>query len=105
MESNNSSSEYTTFERVLSLTIGILLLVTSLASIIANTLLLTAICFDPYRCFRNVPMVFVANLAVADLLTGLVVDPLLAVYSFSIYQNKKYCMFLTTILISQSTTL
>ena len=90
MESNNSSTEHTTFERVLSLTIGIILLVISLASIIANTLLLTAICFDPYRCFRNVPMVFVANLAVADLLTGFVVDPSYAVYHFGIYQNKHY---------------
>ncbi|XP_028407597.1 beta-2 adrenergic receptor-like [Dendronephthya gigantea] len=90
MESNNSSTEYTTFERDLSLTIGILLLVTSLVSIITNTLLLTAICYDPYKCFRNVPIVFVANLAVADLLTGLAVDPLLAVYNFGIYQNKHY---------------
>ena len=39
-------------------------------------------------------MVFVANLAVADLLTGLVVDPLLAVYSFGIYQNKNYSKIL-----------
>ncbi|XP_028407596.1 muscarinic acetylcholine receptor M3-like [Dendronephthya gigantea] len=90
MESNNSSTEYTTFQRVLSLTIGILLLVISLATIIANALLLTAICYDPYKCFRNVPIVFVANLAVADLLTGLVVDPLYAVYHFGIYQNKYY---------------
>ncbi|XP_028407593.1 muscarinic acetylcholine receptor M3-like [Dendronephthya gigantea] len=73
MESNNSSTEYTTFQRVLSLTIG-----------------LTAICYDPYKCLRNVPIVFVANLAVADLLTGLVVDPLYAVYHFGIYQNKYY---------------
>ncbi|XP_028407598.1 beta-2 adrenergic receptor-like [Dendronephthya gigantea] len=52
MESNNNSTEYTTFERILSLT--------------------------------------TANLAIADLLTGLVVDPLYAVYNFGIYQNKYY---------------
>ncbi|XP_028407723.1 beta-2 adrenergic receptor-like [Dendronephthya gigantea] len=94
MESNNSSTEYTTFERDLSLTIGILLLVISLATIIANALLLTAICYDPYKCLRNVPIVFVANLAVADLLTGLAVDPLLAVYNFGIYRNKYYLRIL-----------
>ncbi|XP_028407725.1 beta-2 adrenergic receptor-like [Dendronephthya gigantea] len=94
MESNSSSTEYTTFERDLSLTIGILMLVISLATIIANALLLAAICYDPYKCLRNVPIVFVANLAVADLLTGLAVYPLFAVYHFGIYQNKHYLKIL-----------
>ena len=95
MESSNSSTEYTTFERVLSLTVGILLLLVSLGSIIANSLLLSAIYFDPLKCFRKVPIVFITNLALADLLTGLLVDPLYAVYDFGIFQKKHYDTTLT----------
>ena len=90
MESSNSSMAYMTFERVLSLTLGIFLLLISLGSIIVNTLLLSAIYLDPLRCFRKVPIVYIANLALADLLTGLIVDPLYAVYNFGIFQNKSH---------------
>ncbi len=90
MVSNSSTAGFTEFERVFSLTIGILLLLVSLGSIIANALLLSAIYVDPLKCFRKVPIVFIANLALADLLTGLVVDPLYAVYDFGIFQNENY---------------
>ena len=95
MESGNSSMTYMTFERVLSLTLGIFLLLISLGSIIVNTLLLSALYLDPLRCFRKVPIVYIANLALADLLTGLIVDPLYAVYDFGIFQNKRHTTTLT----------
>ena len=95
MELSGNSTEYTTFQRVLSLSIGIFLLLTSLGSIVANTLLLSAIYCDPLKCFRTVPIVFIANLALADLLTGLIVDPLYATHAFGIFQNEEYTMTLT----------
>lgn len=95
MELSTNSTDYTTFQRVLSLAIGIFLLLTSLGSIIGNTLLLSAIYFDPLKCFRKVPIVFIANLALADLLTGIIVDPLYAAHAFGIFQNEKYTTTLT----------
>ena len=95
MELSTNSTEYTKFQRVLSLTIGIFLLLISIGSIIANTLLLSAIYFDPLKCFRKVPIVFIANLALADLLTGIIVDPLYAAHAFGIFQNEKYTTTLT----------
>ena len=91
MESNsNSTVEDTTFKQVLSLAVGILLILVSLGSVIINALLLIAIYYDPLKCFRKTPIVFIANLALADLLTGLIVDPLYAAYDFGIFQNKQY---------------
>lgn len=87
---NDTKADSTSFKRDLSLTVGILLLLISLGTIISNTLLLFAIYLNPYKSFRSPPVYFIANLALADLLTGLVVDPLYAVYELGFFQGKEY---------------
>ena len=83
------------FKRELSLAVAITLLLISLGSIVANAMLLSAIYNDHYKCFRSPPIYFIANLAFADLLTGLFVDNLYAVYDLGFYLDKEYLTILT----------
>jgi len=57
---------------------GIYLSVLAVVTIFGNGLLLLAIITDPFKSFRTPTTLFVVGLAVADFLTGAVVDPLTA---------------------------
>ncbi|XP_031565863.1 histamine H1 receptor-like isoform X2 [Actinia tenebrosa] len=62
----------------------------TLLTVTGNLLVLLAIFVDPYRDLKSPFNYFVANLAVADLLVGLVVDPLGVVYHYSEGLQGKY---------------
>lgn len=62
---------------------AIVLCILSPITAISNALLLTAIYRDPLRCFRTPMTYFIAGLSVADLLTGIFVEPMLVSYYFA----------------------
>ena len=95
LETNDTELSTASFERELSLVVAITLLFISLGSIVANAMLLSAIYNDHYKCFRSPPIYFIANLAFADLLTGIFVDSLYAVYDLGFYLDKEYLIILT----------
>ncbi|XP_068730888.1 adrenocorticotropic hormone receptor-like [Montipora capricornis] len=83
---SNSSSEilpeFRTY-RYVKLASAIVLCILSPITAISNALLLTAIYRDPLRCFRTPMTYFIAGLSVADLLTGIFVEPMLVSYYFA----------------------
>lgn len=82
-------------EVTLSLISAISLLIISVITVFGNGILCLAMYKDPLKCFRTSPMLFVANLAVADFLTGSIVDPLYTAYNFGYYQARDYQTALT----------
>ena len=64
---------------------GIYLSIISVITIFGNGLLLLAIIKDPFKSFRTPSTLFVVGLAVADFLTGAVVDPLTAFLNIAAY--------------------
>ena len=64
---------------------GIYLSVIAVITIFGNGLVLLAIITDPFRSFRTPTTLFVVGLAVADFLTGAVVDPLTAFLNIATY--------------------
>ena len=64
---------------------GIYLSVIAVITIFGNGLLLLAIITDPFKSFRTPTTLFVVGLAVADFLTGAVVDPLTAFLNIATY--------------------
>ena len=52
-------------------------------TVVSNTLLLMAIYRDPFKSFRTPVTYFIISLALVDLVTGLIVEPLFAVYYFA----------------------
>lgn len=64
---------------------GIYLSVIAVITIVGNGLLLLAIIKDPFKSFRTPTTLFVVGLAVADFLTGAVVDPLTALLNIATY--------------------
>ena len=69
--------------RYIELASAIILCILSPITVVSNALLLTAIYRDPLRCFRTPMTYFIAGLAVADLLTGMAVEPMFASYYFA----------------------
>lgn len=82
-------------DAILSLLSAISLLIISVITVVGNGILCVAMYKDPLKCFRSPPMLFVANLAVADFLTGFIVDPLYIAYNFGYYQARGYQTALT----------
>ncbi|XP_068728652.1 adrenocorticotropic hormone receptor-like [Montipora capricornis] len=74
--------------RYVEMASAIVLCILSPITAIPNALLLTAIYRDPLRCFRTPMTYFIAGLAVADLLTGIFVEPMFASYYFADFRNK-----------------
>ena len=68
---------------------AIMLSILSPVTVISNALLLTAIYRDPLKCFRTPMTYFVAGLAVVDLLTGAIVEPLFAIYYYMDFTDLK----------------
>ena len=64
---------------------AIFLIILCPVTVIPNSLLLSAIFHDPIKCFRTPTTYFIVGLAVADLTTGLVVEP-----SFALFYLLKY---------------
>ena len=64
---------------------GIYLSIIALVTVFGNGLLLLAILKDPFNSFRTPTTVFVVGLALADFLTGLIVDPLTAFLDIASY--------------------
>ena len=95
--SNNTSTTGPEFERQQLLTSyfrvefisAICLVILSPITVFPNSLLLTAIWRDPIRCFRTPTIYFIVGLAIADLVTGLVVEPFFALYFFAKYYHLK----------------
>lgn len=69
--------------RHVELASAIILCILSPVTVVSNALLLTAIYRDPLRCFRTPMTYFIVGLAVVDLLTGMLVEPLFATYYFA----------------------
>ena len=96
LELNDSHTSYQTrIEATFSLISGISLAIISCITIVGNGTLCAAMYKNPLKCFRSSPMLFVANLAVADFLTGSIVDPLYITYNFGYYQARDYQTALT----------
>lgn len=77
-------------EATFSLVSSISLVVISFITIAGNGMLCVAIYKNPLKRFRSAPMLFVANLAVADFSTGSIVDPLYITYNFGFNRAKDY---------------
>ncbi|XP_022792706.1 octopamine receptor beta-2R-like [Stylophora pistillata] len=77
-------------EATLSLVSGISLVIISFTTVLGNGMLCVAMYKNPLKRFRTAPMLFVTNLAVADFLTGSIVDPLYITYNFGFNQAKDY---------------
>ena len=69
--------------RHIELASAIILCILAPITVISNALLLTAIYRDPLRCFRTPMTFFIVGLAAVDLLTGITVEPLFAIYYFA----------------------
>ena len=88
MESNNTAvSEIYDMENSgrskTALLIGIANLLVGIIAVLGNFLLCVTIYKDPYRRLRNTASYLVVNLAVADLLIGLITEPLYAAFEIS----------------------
>lgn len=70
---------------VVHLISGVYLSIIAVLTIIGNGLLLLAIMKDPFKSFRTPTTLFVVSLAVADFLTGAVVEPLTAYIYIGVY--------------------
>ncbi|KAL9960814.1 hypothetical protein ACROYT_G034318 [Oculina patagonica] len=64
---------------------AIFMFVVSFVTILANSLLLLVLCIDPLKIFRNTTTYFLIGLAIVDLLTGLVQEPIYATCFMFLY--------------------
>lgn len=88
---------------ILFLSSGTIVGFLAFVTVLGNGLLLLAIWKDPYKVFRIPPTVFVIGLAIADLLTGLLVSPVFShsrIFSY-IQRNKTSCVLDRTLLTSK----
>lgn len=63
-------------------------------TVLANLLLIVAICRDPFKTFRTPTACFLVGLAFTDLITGLVPEPMIIACYFLVYKNhskKAHC--------------
>ena len=73
----------------ISWTIGIVFLILSPVTVIGNGFVLASIFCDPFKNIRNVPCsCTIFNLALVDMLVGALIEPFLAVSTFSSVINK-----------------
>lgn len=75
------------------LLIGIANLLVGIIAVVGNFLLCVTIYKDPYRRLRNTASCLVVNLAVADLLTGLITEPLYAAFEISNFMGTEFRTF------------
>ena len=74
---------------------SIFMFVSLLVTILANSLLLLVLCIDPLKIFRNATTYFLIGLAIVDLLTGLVQEPIYATCFMFLYlqhPSRKKCV-------------
>ncbi|XP_078342660.1 melanopsin-B-like [Oculina patagonica] len=64
---------------------AIFMFVVSFTTVLANSLLLLIFCIDPLKIFRNTTTYFLIGLAIVDLLTGLVQEPIYATCFIFLY--------------------
>ena len=88
MESNNTASSgiddmENSGRSKIALLIGIANLLVAIVAVVGNFLLCATIYKDPYRRLRNTTSYLVVNLAFADLLTGLISEPLYAAFEIN----------------------
>lgn len=72
------------------LLIGVTNLLVGIVAVTGNFLLCVTIYKDPYRRLRSTANYLVVNLAVADLLTGLITEPLYAAFEISNFMRKEF---------------
>ena len=75
--------------RIVVFVSGIYMGIISPLTVLANGLLLVAVFKDPFNCLRTAITIFIITLAIADLLTGLAVDPIFAYVYIAIYGGMK----------------
>lgn len=66
---------------------GTFLAVVCPLTVLANTLLLVAIYKDPFKTFRTPTACFLVGLAIVDLITGLMPEPMVTACYFMLYNN------------------
>lgn len=64
------------------------LLIVAITTVISNGILLLALVVDPIKQFRSPPMYLIMNLALADFLTEILVDPFFVVYYMTCYRGE-----------------
>ena len=82
------------------LLIGVTNLLVGIVAVTGNFLLCVTIYKDPYRRLRSTANYLVVNLAAADLLTGLITEPLYAGFEICNFMKKE---FTTLYVIGEST--
>ena len=83
MASNSSASntgEISSESKETALMIGIVNLLVGIIAVVGNSALCLTVYQDPFRRLRSTANYLVVNLAIADLLTGLITEPLYAAY-------------------------
>ena len=76
-------NQFLTISMISAVYLSILSVVTTLA----NGVLLVALYQDPFKVLRQPPTIFITGLALADFLTGVVVEPLFAYFYFKVYSD------------------
>ena len=92
MASNSSASntrEISSESKETALMIGIVNLLVGIIAVVGNSALCLTIYQDPFRRLRSTANYLVVNLAIADLLTGLITEPLYAAYEITSYIGKE----------------
>ena len=93
MGTNSTTTANETLENLESsktaLIIGVVNLVVGVVAVIGNSLLCLTIYRNPHRRLRNTTSYLVVNLAVADLLTGLITEPFYAAFEISNFMGKE----------------
>ena len=112
----NSSTTHSTFTNesdtstnrnlfsIVFLSSGIIVGFLAILTVMGNGFLLFTIWKDPYKAFRIPPTVFVIGLAIADLLTGVLVSPVFShsrLFSYS-QKNKTLCVLDRSLLTSKA---
>lgn len=92
MASNSSASnigEIISESKENALMIGIVNFFVGIIAVVGNSILCLTIYVDPYRRLRSTANYLVVNLAIADLLTGFITEPLYAAYEITSYLGKE----------------
>ena len=85
----NTTSQVNPLRKAVYISTGVLYLIASLLTTVANGILLFAIYKDPYKCFRKPFTVLLAGLAVTDFLVGCLTDCMWAVEEFYFAQGRE----------------
>ena len=67
---------------------AVFLVFLSALTTLANGLLLLALYKDPLKCLRQPPTILISSLAVADFLTGILVEPVFSYFYFQVSRNQ-----------------